>query len=181
MFKLTGDVAYADRFKTFMKNFKQYSPKTPKGLYAYQEWGPLRYAANTAFLALLAADYGIDAKANRQFARSQVRESKAGQGGLGLIHVAGLLADALPPCEHVTHPHRRSTTSRATTGTGAGTASPTSSASTSATPSPPTTAPPPAASKGAYAPRTPSPSRSTGRSSVREIETFMVVCWRLAA
>lgn len=40
--------------------------------YYYQEWGPLRYTANTAFLALLAADLGIDAKANRQFARSQV-------------------------------------------------------------------------------------------------------------
>lgn len=74
MFKLTGDVTYADRFKTFIKNFKQSAHKTPHGLYYYQEWGPLRYAANVAFLALLGADYGIDAKANRQFARSQVNK-----------------------------------------------------------------------------------------------------------
>ncbi len=73
MYKLTGDVTYKERFTTFMKNFKQASPKTPHGLHYYQEWGALRYAANTAFLALLAADLGIDAKANRQFARSQVR------------------------------------------------------------------------------------------------------------
>lgn len=46
--------------------------KTPKGLAYYMQWGPLRYASTTAFLALVAADYGINAAEYRDFAISQI-------------------------------------------------------------------------------------------------------------
>ena len=45
---------------------------TPKGLAWRIKWGSNRYAANTAFLALVAADQGITPTAYRNFARKQI-------------------------------------------------------------------------------------------------------------
>ena len=51
---------------------------TPKGLAFYSQWGSNRYAANTAFLGLVAADYGIGGDAGdknhpyRVWSQSQV-------------------------------------------------------------------------------------------------------------
>jgi hypothetical protein len=47
-------------------------PTTPKGLAYFSEWGSNRWAANTAFLALLAADYGIQPDEYRTWGRTQV-------------------------------------------------------------------------------------------------------------
>jgi len=45
---------------------------TPKGLAWLAQWGPNRYAANSAFIALVAAKYNILASEAEQFARSQI-------------------------------------------------------------------------------------------------------------
>ena len=71
LYKLTRQQKYADDFNRYMDTWLAL-PKTPKGLAFYLEWGPLRYSANTAFLALLAADYGIKPDKFRAFAVSQV-------------------------------------------------------------------------------------------------------------
>lgn len=47
-------------------------PYTNKGLAWRIQWGPTRYAANTAFLALLAADKGLKVNAYRQFGEKQI-------------------------------------------------------------------------------------------------------------
>lgn len=75
MYKLTNDPKYAADFAKYMDGWTKMD-KTSKGLAYYLEWGPLRYSANTAFLALLAADLGINAKAYRTFAMSQVSQSR---------------------------------------------------------------------------------------------------------
>jgi len=45
---------------------------TPKGLAWRDQWGPNRYSANTAFLALVAADQGVKPSAFREFAKKQI-------------------------------------------------------------------------------------------------------------
>ncbi|KAI0211181.1 Endoglucanase F, partial [Lamellibrachia satsuma] len=47
-------------------------PKSPQGLAFRDAWGSLRYSANTAFLALVAADNGIHTTAGRAFAKTQL-------------------------------------------------------------------------------------------------------------
>ena len=74
MYKLTNEEKYAKDFKTYMTMWTSMD-KTPKGLAYYMQWGPLRYASTTSFLALLAADYGINPTEYRDFAISQVSQS----------------------------------------------------------------------------------------------------------
>nr|ANR02619.1 endo-b-1,4-glucanas [Perinereis aibuhitensis] len=45
---------------------------TPQGLAWRDTWGSLRYAANSAFIALLAADQGVLPTQSRNFARNQI-------------------------------------------------------------------------------------------------------------
>ena len=45
---------------------------TPKGLAWRLQWGPNRYAANTAYLALVAADQGIKPDTYRNFGKKQI-------------------------------------------------------------------------------------------------------------
>jgi endoglucanase len=71
LWKLTKDSKYADGFGSYMSSW-QSKQRTPKGLAFFDQWGPNRYAANTAFLALVAADYGLSPADNRDFAISQV-------------------------------------------------------------------------------------------------------------
>lgn len=67
-----------DRFKTNLENFiNPWLPggsmlRTPQGLVYRLEWGSLRYSANVAFLALLAAKEGINDAAYKSFAASQI-------------------------------------------------------------------------------------------------------------
>jgi len=57
MAKLTGE----DRFKTLAENYCDYvsktAPKTPKGMVYLDQWGPLRHAANVAFICLQVCYY----------------------------------------------------------------------------------------------------------------------------
>lgn len=73
LFKLTGKKLYKDGFMAFMDSFMA-TKKTPKGLIYFDQWAPNRYAANAAFLALVAADYGTTNHPAelRKFAQSQI-------------------------------------------------------------------------------------------------------------
>jgi endoglucanase len=70
--KLTKEDRYAADFNRWMDDWLKL-PKTPKGLYFFLPWGPLRYASNAAFLAFVAADYGLKPDKYREFGMSQVR------------------------------------------------------------------------------------------------------------
>lgn len=67
-----------ERFKNDVRGTLNYAmelPKTPKGL-TYQGgnmWGVNRYAANSAMVALMAADEGIDPDYFRGYGEAQVR------------------------------------------------------------------------------------------------------------
>jgi hypothetical protein len=50
-----------------------FTPPTLPGLSWLRQWSPNRYAANAAFLALVAADYGISSNRYRDYGTSQVR------------------------------------------------------------------------------------------------------------
>ena len=74
LYKITKKQVYADGFKAFMDSWMDpaVTPRTPKGLVFFDKWAPNRYASNTAFLALLAADLKLEPAAYREFARSQI-------------------------------------------------------------------------------------------------------------
>ena len=57
---------------------------TPRGLAWRDKWGPNRYAANTAFLALVAADIGITPVIYRSFAKKQIHYM-LGDGGRSFV------------------------------------------------------------------------------------------------
>lgn len=89
LYKLTKKQKYADKFALYMSTWLPGSSnsikRTPKGLAYYMGWGPLRWAANTAFLALLAADFGLGVQPYRQFARSQVHYILGDNGGFSYV------------------------------------------------------------------------------------------------
>jgi hypothetical protein len=72
LYKITQDHKFADGVRSYLDSWHTMQ-RTPKGLAWYNEWAPNRYSANTAFVSLLAADYGIDPDANREWAVQQVR------------------------------------------------------------------------------------------------------------
>ena len=59
LYKLTRKQKYKQGFEAYMNYWINQMRYTPKGLAFYSQWGSNRYAANTAFLGLVAADYGI--------------------------------------------------------------------------------------------------------------------------
>jgi len=74
LYKLTGEGQYKSGVDNFLKEWRVGGsiPRTPKGLVWRDMWGSNRYAANAAFIAVLAAKNGINAKANYDFAASQI-------------------------------------------------------------------------------------------------------------
>ncbi|XP_070555125.1 endoglucanase F-like [Ptychodera flava] len=74
LFLFTGDEKYAMNFKKYMDEWMPGGkiPYTPKGLVHRNAWGALRYAATNAFLATLAADYGLKPDMYRKFATTQI-------------------------------------------------------------------------------------------------------------
>jgi len=72
MYKLTGDNQYKNDASSHLFNNWLNRQHTPRGLAYFSEWGSLRYAANTAFLALVAADYGIDTSRLREWGLGQI-------------------------------------------------------------------------------------------------------------
>ena len=70
--KLTDDRRYGEDFTKYMWSWMGLK-RTTKGLTYYSRYGANRFAANTAFLSLVAADYGVDTtQAFRNYGRSQV-------------------------------------------------------------------------------------------------------------
>lgn len=74
MYELSGE----DKYKTMIQRSLQQwlpggsVPYTPKGLAWRIKWGANRYSANTAFLALLAADKGLNSEAYSAFGKNQI-------------------------------------------------------------------------------------------------------------
>jgi hypothetical protein len=52
MAKLTGEEKFKKLAETFCDYVSKTAPKTPKGMVYLDQWGPLRHAANVAFICL---------------------------------------------------------------------------------------------------------------------------------
>lgn len=63
--------------------------QTPKGLAYWDKWGSNRYAANGAFIALVAADYGIHVEDGRAWAMQQIHYMLGDAHG-GINNATGL-------------------------------------------------------------------------------------------
>ena len=72
--QLTKKESYKNAIKASLDNWLPGGSVryTPKGLAWRIKWGSNRYAANTAFLALVAADQGLKRTAYRNFAKKQI-------------------------------------------------------------------------------------------------------------
>ena len=86
LYKLTGEGQYRNGVDAFLKEWRVGGsiPRTPQGLVWRDMWGSNRYAANAAFIALLAAKNDINAKANYDFAASQIN-FMLGDGGRSYV------------------------------------------------------------------------------------------------
>lgn len=58
LFHITNSQKYKGGITEYLQTWLK-KPKTPKGLTFYSPWGSNRYTANTAFIALMAASYGL--------------------------------------------------------------------------------------------------------------------------
>lgn len=98
---LTKKKSYAENIKLSLDKWLRGGTVryTPKGLAWRDKWGPNRYAANMAFLALVAANYGINPWAYRDFAKKQI-DYMLGDSGRSFVVGFGLN----PP----KRPHHRS-------------------------------------------------------------------------
>ena len=75
MTKPENRIIYETPTITFCDKFMKETGKsrfTPNGLLFLTEWGPNRYAANTAFICGLAADQGLKSCRYREFAKEQM-------------------------------------------------------------------------------------------------------------
>jgi len=104
MYKLTGDQVYQADFQTFMAKWMPGGGLhyTPKGIAWRDAWGSLRYTANTAFLALVDADYinNTDfgrAQKYRNWALNQIRLLI---GDTGRSYVVGFGYNPPTHCHH---------------------------------------------------------------------------------
>ena len=79
MYRLTSNPIYHTGFQTYMHTCFNL-PVTPKGLTFFSAWGSLRFAADSAFLAILAADYSLNATTFRTWGKKQVRTEPLGPG-----------------------------------------------------------------------------------------------------
>lgn len=85
--EITGKTTYKKDVQTYLDSWLPGNDVkyTPKGLAWRAKWGPNRYAANTAFLALLAADNGLKPKVYRTFAKKQIHYMLGGSGQSFLV------------------------------------------------------------------------------------------------
>ncbi|KAL4221552.1 hypothetical protein ACF0H5_019809 [Mactra antiquata] len=74
LYDITSNDTYGDDIKDFILNFLPLRnvTYTPCGLVWRDQWGPNRYAANAAFIALIAAKKGIQPELYKKFALSQI-------------------------------------------------------------------------------------------------------------
>ncbi|TFJ85121.1 hypothetical protein NSK_003544 [Nannochloropsis salina CCMP1776] len=91
LYQLTRDTKHAKVFASYLADWLPQASsataikRTPRGLAYYLTWGPLRWAANTAFLALLAADMGLSPGPYRAFARSQIHYMLGDNGNFSYV------------------------------------------------------------------------------------------------
>jgi hypothetical protein len=67
-----GDPYYSNQVADTLNSWVVGRAHTPRGL-NYYTWAPNKFAASASFLALQAADLGINVQPYRRFAKSQVR------------------------------------------------------------------------------------------------------------
>nr|BAA31326.1 salivary cellulase [Reticulitermes speratus] len=82
--KLTSKQAYKDKVQGYVDYLISSQKKTPKGLVYIDQWGTLRHAANSALIALQAADLGINAATYRAYAKKQI-DYALGDGGRSYV------------------------------------------------------------------------------------------------
>ncbi|XP_077863410.1 endoglucanase E-4-like [Saccoglossus kowalevskii] len=101
LYNLTGDKYYKNRVMRYLDEWLPGNAMsyTPKGLAFRNEWGSLRYASSTAFIALVAAETRIRPTPYRQFAKDQLNYIL---GDTGRSYVCGFGKN--PPVQ----PHHRS-------------------------------------------------------------------------
>lgn len=100
MYQMTKDNGYKNDVQAFLDSWMPNGgiTYTPKGLAWRDAWGSLRYSANSAFIALVAADQGLKPGTYRQFAMRQINYML---GDTGRSYVVGFGNN--PP----TRPHHR--------------------------------------------------------------------------
>ena len=72
LYSLTKKPTYETKVKNYMTYWNGLAGSGPCGIAWHSKWGVLRYAANTALIALTAATEGIDTDANTEFAKGQL-------------------------------------------------------------------------------------------------------------
>lgn len=72
--QLTGSAAHASRLETHLENWITNLPRTAGGLVVLDQWGSLRYAANTAFLALVYGNFVADAGKRERYQQFALRQ-----------------------------------------------------------------------------------------------------------
>lgn len=102
LFELTKEAKYKNNVEAFMQSWMPGGsvPYTPCGLAFRIKWGSLRYAANTAFVALMAADNGINSDAYKKWALSQMNYI-LGDNNLHISYEIGFGS------KYPQHPHHR--------------------------------------------------------------------------
>lgn len=97
--QITGDNKYKQDVQGFLNSWGRGGsvPYTPKGLAWRDAWGSLRYSGNVAFIALMAADLGVDAGKSREFAKSQINYAL---GDSGRSYVVGFGNNPPTHCHH---------------------------------------------------------------------------------
>ena len=69
---MTRDTVRQDYIKPLLKYCQNKKASlTPGGLWWVSEWAPNRYAANSAFVCLMASEYDQSDDSGREFAKSQ--------------------------------------------------------------------------------------------------------------
>nr|AGP76425.1 endo-beta-1,4-glucanase 2 [Pericapritermes sp. PpEG2] len=97
--KFSTKQEYKDTIRGYVDYLINNQQKTPMGLLYIDHWGPLRHAANAAFIMLQAAGLGLNPTQYCQFAKTQIDYIL---GDAGRSFVCGFGNN--PP----THPHHRS-------------------------------------------------------------------------
>ncbi|XP_046572617.1 endoglucanase E-4-like isoform X1 [Haliotis rubra] len=74
LFEITKDASYSKQVEAFMTSWMQGGsvPYSTCGLAIRDKWGTLRYATNSAFIALMAAHDGINSKVYQQWAEGEI-------------------------------------------------------------------------------------------------------------
>ncbi|KAK3581344.1 hypothetical protein CHS0354_016188 [Potamilus streckersoni] len=110
LYEITKDPSYKSEVINFVKSYKpgggiQY---TPCGLAFRNEWGPNRYAANAAFIAVMAAADGIETHDYLTWAMTQINYL-LGDNKYGISYEIGFGA------KYPLHPHHRGSSCPTTT------------------------------------------------------------------